>query len=88
MMLLLVFLALFALVGVYLRLIRPLGYWKRRGVLYTSGWSPLLNLITQKKSFFDFAIEAYKAFPNERLVTYPEIRLGGGVIGTNNIRLK
>lgn len=63
---LLVVLGLVALAALYFGLIRPLGYWKRRGVPYSNGWRALFTMLTEKESFVDFTKTMYREFPNVR----------------------
>ncbi|KAF2901444.1 hypothetical protein ILUMI_04741 [Ignelater luminosus] len=54
---------------IYFKLIKPLNYWKEKGIPYQKSWPVLGNMIEfimQKKSLFEVVQDLYITFPNER----------------------
>ncbi|KAF5306929.1 hypothetical protein FQA39_LY00159 [Lamprigera yunnana] len=55
----------------YYKIIKPLSYWKDRGIVYKKPLPLLGNssvLLLQQKPFFEYVRDVYNQFPNERYV--------------------
>ncbi|KAF2901445.1 hypothetical protein ILUMI_04742 [Ignelater luminosus] len=63
--------ALVCIIGafIYFKLIKPLSYWKEKGIPYQKSWPVVGNMmdtVLKKKSFFELIKDFYTVFPNER----------------------
>lgn len=57
----------------YYYCIRPMNYWKKRGIKQSNpGWifGDQTNMILKKESLIDIVIRLYKQHPNERLTIF------------------